>query len=75
MKDWEKRYLHDRAFRDARCIAAGVEIPEDPRYGTLREPTDIRYRTRFDGERFFAALEERGHSAAEFEKCKCRREE
>jgi hypothetical protein len=67
MKEWEKRYLHEKAVRDAYCEAEGIPIPQNEQYGVLKRLVF----TAFHGKLFWPILNEKGHDKCEFEKCRC----
>ena len=66
--EWQLRLAHERACRDA-YVACGNNKPsrEDPPGGLLR--VSVR---KFVGNIFWPFIQERGHTDASFESCKCR---
>lgn len=72
MEEWELRYLHEKAMRDSQCVSRGIEIPEDPEYGTLAAaPTKLFMK--FIGKKFWKEMDDRGHDMCEFARCKCQK--
>jgi hypothetical protein len=69
MKEWEKRYEHVKDMRDAQCLAEGIKIPKDEKYGVL---TVIKGLWRsFSGPLFWQHFKDFGHDSTVFEQCKC----
>lgn len=71
MEDWKIRYLHEKAIRDSQCVSRGIDIPEDPEFGTLTAPPKNLFRY-FNGRTFWKEMDDRGHSSFDLMKCKCR---
>lgn len=70
LEEWEKRYLHEKDIRDAKCFMNDIEPPKDSGYGSItREPRICQLR--FNGKKFFEYLEKTGHSRARYEECSC----
>jgi len=72
-QEWQYRYEHEKACRNAQCVVLDIEIPKDEIYGELNEVPGLHYR-KFNGKVFFAHLEANGHSRAEYERCQCNKD-
>ncbi len=70
MEEWEKRYLHEKDYRDSMYDSLGMPIPEDEEYGTLKITMTTDYRS-FKGLVFWPDFESKGHTSTSYEKCAC----
>ena len=69
MQQWEKRYRHEKAVREAliKCGNKPSEPIEDCPYGTLPK---VKVR-QFNGEIYWGHMKDKGHSSSDFESCSC----
>ena len=64
MENWERRYLHEKAKRDAYYAATGREIPRGEAYGTLTPYVIGKWTTDF-------WIHFVGHDHMIYDKCSC----
>ena len=72
MEQWEKRYLHAKAVRDAYYYMNGEEPPSGEQYGQLTFPSTYML-LRYNGDLFWEFMKKEGHDFCEFERCCCKR--
>jgi hypothetical protein len=74
MEDWEYRYRHERAVRNAQMLMLGLTPPEDE-YGKLTPSPEICL-LNFRGPEFWEAFKKEDggvHTSTNFNDCKCHR--
>lgn len=67
-QEWERRLAHERAVRDSHVAAGNIPAPTSPDPEGGMRTYDV---WRFNGKKFFAALEAAGHTKAVYTDCKC----
>ena len=71
VEKWKKRYLHDKAMRDAQCESLGIPIPDDKDVPEYSFTTPKNLFSKFNGKKFWSIFNKSGHSRCIFEECSC----